>query len=199
MSFAGVRFGSVRSRVSLRWRRMSENAGSARIVRIALNRTTASSPMGHDESTGPNTAVPSRWSSGVPASTPTGPSASAVLVREASSHALSTAVSANRHRGEVHAMNVSGQRRIDGRSELIGPGTYAYEPAGNIGSWSGVGDETCIVSITVAAAMEYLDDEGNVLSSDDTDSLRDTYHRWCSQTGVSPDPRLEIKPHRVES
>jgi 2,4'-dihydroxyacetophenone dioxygenase len=108
-------------------------------------------------------------------------------------------VARHRHRGEVHAMNLSGHRRIDGRTELIGPGTYVYEPAGNIDSWQAVGEEDCVVSITVAGAMEYLDDEGNVLSFDDTDSLRATYYRWCAQTGTSPDPLLEIKPHRVES
>lgn len=109
-----------------------------------------------------------------------------------------TRVARHRHRGEVHAINVAGHRRIDGRPELIGPGTYVYEPAGNIDSWQAVGDEDCVVSITVAGAMEYLDEEGNVLSCDDTDSLRTIYLRWCAKTGFSPDARLEIAPHRVD-
>ena len=78
----------------------------------------------------------------------------------------------HRHRGEVHAFNLAGYRQIVGRDEVIGPGGYVYEPAGNVDSWAAVGDEDCIVSIVVAGAMEYLDDDDHVLKADDTESLR---------------------------
>ena len=108
-----------------------------------------------------------------------------------------TVVARHRHRGEVHAFNVAGHRQIVGRDEIIGPGGYVYEPAGNIDTWSCVGTEDCVVSIIVAGAMEYLDDEDRVIASDDTASLRATYLRWCAETGTEPDPRLDITPHRV--
>ena len=64
-------------------------------------------------------------------------------------------------------------------------------------SWAAVGDEDCIVSIVVAGAMEYLDDDDHVLKADDTESLTATYLPWCEETGAAPDPRLDITPHRV--
>ena len=75
-----------------------------------------------------------------------------------------TVVARHRHRGEVHAFNVAGHRQIVGRDEIIGPGGYVYEPAGNIDTWSCVGTEDCVVSIIVAGAMEYLDDEDRVIA-----------------------------------
>jgi hypothetical protein len=106
-------------------------------------------------------------------------------------------VGRHRHRGDVHAFNLAGHRQILGRDDVIGPGGYVYEPAGNVDSWKAVGDEECIVSIVVAGAMEYLDDDDHVIASDDTASLRATYLRWCEQAGTAPDPRLDISPHRV--
>ena len=103
----------------------------------------------------------------------------------------------HRHRGEVHAFNLAGYRQIEGRDEVIGPGGYVYEPAGNVDSWAAVGDDDCIVSIVVAGAMEYLDDDDQILKADDTASLRATYLKWCEETGTQPDPRLDITPHRV--
>ena len=106
-------------------------------------------------------------------------------------------VARHRHRGEVHAFNLAGHRQIDGRDEVIGPGGYVYEPAGNVDSWACVGTEDCVVSIIVAGAMDYLDDDDRVIASDDTASLRATYLRWCEATGTEPDRRLDITPHRV--
>ena len=97
-----------------------------------------------------------------------------------------TIVPRHRHLGEVHGFNVAGTRKLLDNGEIVGPGTYVYEPAGNVDSWMAVGDEPVIVHITSFGAMEYLDDDDNVLRRDSASSLREIYLRHCRENGLTP-------------
>src|SRR5438105_10354381 len=87
-----------------------------------------------------------------------------------------TVVARHRHGGEVHALNLSGTRKLLDTGELIGPGGYVYEPPGNVDSWMAVGDEPVIVFATARGVIEYLDDAGNVRRSVTTASVT-AHHR----------------------
>src|SRR6185436_6257336 len=50
-----------------------------------------------------------------------------------------TVVALHRHLGEVHGFHLAGARKLDS-IEIVGPGVYVYEPAGNVDSWEAVGD-----------------------------------------------------------
>jgi quercetin dioxygenase-like cupin family protein len=89
----------------------------------------------------------------------------------------------HRHLGEVHAFNLAGRRRLSGGDE-VGPGGYVFEPAGNVDSWTAVGDEPVIVHIVAFGPMEYLDDDGRVLRRDSPSSLRQAYLSFCARNGV---------------
>jgi len=82
-----------------------------------------------------------------------------------------TVIARHRHDGEVHAYNISGWRLILDTGEMIGPGDYVYEPPGNVDSWKAIGDTPVIVFVTVRGAIEYLDEQGAVLSRSTTGSL----------------------------
>lgn len=91
-------------------------------------------------------------------------------------------VSRHRHRGEVHALNLQGVRRLsDGRT--IFPGDYVYEPAGNVDFWQAVGEETLIVHVVVRGDVEYLADDGSVTQRIDTLGRIADYERHCRETG----------------
>ncbi len=60
------------------------------------------------------------------------------------------------HAGEVHAFNVSGSRELD-TGEIAGLGAYVYEAPGNIDSWKCVGQEPCIIQISMTGRLTYLD------------------------------------------
>jgi 2,4'-dihydroxyacetophenone dioxygenase len=92
----------------------------------------------------------------------------------------------HRHLGEVHAINLSGHRKLLETGEVIGPGVYVYEPAGNVDSWMAVGEEPVVVHITAFGAMEYLDAHGEVLRRDTPSSLLERYRRHCAEHGVAP-------------
>jgi anti-sigma factor ChrR (cupin superfamily) len=92
-------------------------------------------------------------------------------------------VGRHRHTGAVHAFNVSGSRQLS-TGEIAGPGAYVYEPAGNDDSWWCVGDEPCVVQITLSGRVVYVDEAGKELSFTDTAKLRQQYLDWCMSEGV---------------
>lgn len=92
----------------------------------------------------------------------------------------------HRHLGEVHALNVAGRRVLLETGEVVGPGGYVYEPAGNVDSWQAVGEEPLIVHITAFGAMEYLDDDDAVLRRDTPSSLYAVYARYCAEHQLAP-------------
>jgi quercetin dioxygenase-like cupin family protein len=92
-----------------------------------------------------------------------------------------TLVPRHRHSGEVHGLNLQGRRELIESGEIVGPGGYVYEPAGNIDSWRAIGDEPVIVHIIAYGGLEYLGDHDEVLRRDDAASLRLLYERYCAE------------------
>lgn len=101
-----------------------------------------------------------------------------------------TIIPRHRHTGEVHAFNLEGSRRILTTGELIGAGTYIYEPVGNTDTWQAVGDDVCIVHIEANGRVEYLDDDDNVVRHTSATTARADYLAWCDEHHVAPHPAL---------
>jgi quercetin dioxygenase-like cupin family protein len=97
-----------------------------------------------------------------------------------------TLVPRHRHLGEVHGFNLGGYRKLLETAEVVGPGGYVYEPAGNVDSWQAVGTEPVIVHIASFGPMEYLGDGDRVLRRDTGASLREIYERYCDEHGLQP-------------
>jgi 2,4'-dihydroxyacetophenone dioxygenase len=103
-------------------------------------------------------------------------------------------ITRHRHSGDVHALNLSGCRELIETGELAGPGTYVYEPPGNVDSWRCVGEVPCVVQITLTGRIEYLDDAGCVIGHSDSDTARQAYLAWCRRSGVVADQALGLRP-----
>ena len=88
-----------------------------------------------------------------------------------------TEIPPHRHTGEVHAYNLEGSRKLSS-GEIVGPGDYVFEPAGNVDSWTAVGDEPVIIHIVIAGAMDYLGADGEVIQTDTATSLQEIYENW---------------------
>jgi quercetin dioxygenase-like cupin family protein len=95
-----------------------------------------------------------------------------------------TVVPLHRHTGEVHGFNLEGQRKLLDTGEVVGPGGYVYEPAGNQDTWMAFGDSPLTVFLTVRGAVEMLDAAGNVTDRDDTESIATSYRRFCIDAGL---------------
>lgn len=91
----------------------------------------------------------------------------------------------HRHTGEVHAFNLEGSRQLC-TGEVIGPGGYVYEPAGNTDWWKVVGDAPLVVLVVVTGAVEYLDPDGGVTARYTAQTLMKTYHEHCAAHGIEP-------------
>lgn len=94
-----------------------------------------------------------------------------------------TVISLHRHSGEVHAFNLEGWREL-GTGELIGPGDYVYEPAGNIDSWKVVGDVPCTIFVTVMGTVEMLGPDNVVTRRVSGDTLKELYQEYCRTNGI---------------
>ncbi len=91
----------------------------------------------------------------------------------------------HRHDGEVHAFNLAGSRRLDS-GDLAGPGAYVYEPAGNEDAWTCIGEEPCVIQISMSGRLTYIGAEGEALDYVDTPKMRAAYLAWCEQEGLQP-------------
>ncbi len=91
----------------------------------------------------------------------------------------------HQHSGEVHAFNVSGSRRLE-NGDIAGPGAYVYEPAGNIDSWACIGNEPCIVQISMTGRLTTLGKQGQPQNYTDTENLREKYLAWCDENQIKP-------------
>ncbi|MBJ6759459.1 cupin domain-containing protein [Myxococcaceae bacterium JPH2] len=95
-----------------------------------------------------------------------------------------TVIPRHRHTGEVHAFNLVGKRQLLDTGEVVGPGTYVYEPVGNVDSWMAVGDEPVVILITIFGAIEYMGPDGAVTKRVTSDDRLETYRRWCETNGA---------------
>jgi quercetin dioxygenase-like cupin family protein len=90
----------------------------------------------------------------------------------------------HRHSGEIHAYNVSGSRQLC-TGEVIGPGDYVYEPAGNVDWWRVVGDEPMIALVVVRGTVEFLAADGSVRSTANALTQRNELERYCRAQGLT--------------
>jgi quercetin dioxygenase-like cupin family protein len=100
-----------------------------------------------------------------------------------------TVIPRHRHTGEIHAFNLSGTRLLIETDEVVGPGMYVHEPAGNVDSWTAVGDEPCVIHIEVNGRIEHLGIDDSVVNTVDAAFYRREYQQWQRQAkGKSPMP-----------
>jgi hypothetical protein len=99
-------------------------------------------------------------------------------------------VALHRHTGELHAFNLTGTREILGTGEIVGPGSYVFEPAGTVDTWGATADGPCVVHLAVIGTIEYFGPDGQVAETVSAASQRAIYLAWCQREGVAPDPRI---------
>ena len=94
-----------------------------------------------------------------------------------------TVIPLHRHTGEIHAFNLEGTRELC-TGEIIRPGDYVYEPAGNVDTWKAIGDVACVIFVTVGGAVEFLADDNSVVRSVSGRELQDLYRDHCAEHGI---------------
>ena len=95
------------------------------------------------------------------------------------------AMPSHRHAGPAHVFQLEGLRKLaDGT--LLGPGDYAYEPAGHVDAWEVVGDVPMVALVVVLGDVEDLAPDGHVRGRATTASRRAEYEAHCIRNGLAP-------------
>ncbi len=96
----------------------------------------------------------------------------------------------NRHRhtgGQVLGYCIQGSWRYLEREWVARPGTFIYEPPGDIHTLVlEDGNEEMITLFVLEGVVQYLDDEDNILYQDDVFSKMERYLRYCQEQGIEP-------------
>lgn len=98
----------------------------------------------------------------------------------------------NRHRhtgGQVMAYTIQGQWHYLEREWVAKPGTFVYEPPGDIHTLMVDGDEEMITLFILEGTVQYLDDEDKVFYQDDVFTKLKLYHEYCENNGI---PKLNL-------
>jgi quercetin dioxygenase-like cupin family protein len=90
----------------------------------------------------------------------------------------------HRHTGAAHVYQLSGTRRLH-TGQLVHAGDYVFEPAGNVDSWSVVGDDDMLAFVVVFGAVEFLDPRHEVIERATASSMWEAYVRHCAQRGLA--------------
>lgn len=91
----------------------------------------------------------------------------------------------HRHHGEVHGLNLQGQRRLDD-GRIVDAGSYIFEPSGNVDSWDAVGDEVLVLHVVVRGDVDYLNSDGSVRQRITAAQRVADYRAFCAARGLHP-------------
>ncbi len=95
----------------------------------------------------------------------------------------------NRHRhagGQVLGYCIQGSWRYLEREWVARPGTFVYEPPGDIHTLVVDPAQDMITLFLPEGVIQYLDDADNVIAQDDVFSKLERYLAYCRREGVTP-------------
>ncbi|GAA0357417.1 2,4'-dihydroxyacetophenone dioxygenase family protein [Bacillus horti] len=93
----------------------------------------------------------------------------------------------NRHRhtgGQVMAYTMQGQWRYLERTWVAKPGTFVYEPPGDIHTLVVDGEEEMITLFILEGSIHYLDDQDQIIEQDDVFSKMKRYMEYCEKHNI---------------
>ena len=96
-----------------------------------------------------------------------------------------TRLTLHHHHGEVHGLNLQGQRRLDD-GRIIDAGDYVFEPTGNVDSWEAVGAEVLVLHVVVRGDVDYVALDGKVQRHITTADVKAGYQAFCAERGLLP-------------
>jgi 2,4'-dihydroxyacetophenone dioxygenase len=93
----------------------------------------------------------------------------------------------NRHRhtgGSVTGYNIQGTWRYEGRDWVARPGSFIFEPPGDIHTLV-TGEEEVITLFILGGTLQYFDESDSILGQDDIYTVLKKYKDYCMEHGLS--------------
>ncbi len=95
----------------------------------------------------------------------------------------------NRHRhsgGQVLGYVIQGSWQYLERDWVARPGTFVYEPPGDIHTLMVDGSEEMLTLFLLEGVVQYLDDDDNLIYQDDVFTKMERYLKYCEAQGIEP-------------
>jgi 2,4'-dihydroxyacetophenone dioxygenase len=91
-----------------------------------------------------------------------------------------------RHRhtgGAVIGYNIQGQWKYEGRDWIAKPGTFIFEPPGDIHTLITL-DEEVISLFILGGSLQYFDEDNTIIGQDDIYTVLKKYKDYCHDMGI---------------
>lgn len=96
-----------------------------------------------------------------------------------------TEVGRHRHTGgSVIGYNLQGQWKYKERSWVAKPGSFIFEPPGDIHTLESIGEEDVITLFILGGALQFFDEEDGIIGQDDVFSIYKRYRDFCEKNGL---------------
>jgi anti-sigma factor ChrR (cupin superfamily) len=95
-------------------------------------------------------------------------------------------VNRHRHSSQVLGYCLQGAWHYPERDWQARPGTFIYEPPGDIHTLVVDSDEEMITLFLLEGVIQYLDDQDNLIYQDDVFSKLERYLAYCRREGIEP-------------
>ncbi|PWW06142.1 ChrR-like protein with cupin domain [Paenibacillus cellulosilyticus] len=86
--------------------------------------------------------------------------------------------------GSVIGYNIQGRWRYEDRSWVATPGTFVFEPPGDIHTLI-TEDEEVVTLFILSGALQYFDDDNQITSQDDIYTVLKKYRNYCTHHGIA--------------
>jgi 2,4'-dihydroxyacetophenone dioxygenase len=97
-------------------------------------------------------------------------------------------VSLHKHLAPVEAWTISGQWRYLERDWVAAPGTYVFEPEGDVHTLVNAGREEMITLFVVHGPIEYMGPDGKLLYTETAETKLIKYVEFCNANGIPVAP-----------
>jgi 2,4'-dihydroxyacetophenone dioxygenase len=99
-------------------------------------------------------------------------------------------INLHRHTAPVEAWVISGNWRYLERDWVARPGTYVFEPAGDIHTLAHVGEQEMVTLFNIHGPIEYLGPDGEITFIETVETKLARYVEFCEATGTAIAPLI---------
>lgn len=93
-------------------------------------------------------------------------------------------VSLHRHLDAVEAWVIKGKWRYLERDWVARPGTYVFEPPGDIHTLVNAGEEEMVTLFSIHGPIEYFGPDGDIIFTETAETKLAKYVRFCEENGL---------------
>ncbi|GIP39020.1 hypothetical protein J31TS4_23000 [Paenibacillus sp. J31TS4] len=85
--------------------------------------------------------------------------------------------------GSVIGYNIQGKWKYEGRTWVATPGTFVFEPPGDIHTLI-TEDEEVVTLFILSGSLQYFDEKNQIIGQDDIYTVLKKYRDFCVQNGI---------------